>query len=295
MIALAICAIANVARSQAPDGAVAQADQLFKDGRRAAERNDYAHACQFFGESFRLDPAVGTLVNLGDCAEHLGDLERAYQSYSTASARMDAADDRMPRVRERLESIDQRSAKVVLRLEDGAPSGTVVTIDGAAIDPHKTPVHLAKGSHAILATAVGYRGARYNLVVAEGEVRSLDVSAGAQLEAELPTTPTESPHARATWMKPISITAMGLGVASLWVGSLAGLVAIDRRDVQRDNCDSRGCSQAGVDAAHDGTTWANVSTVTFIAGAALLAIGVTLFAVSVAMTPHGVVVGGRFQ
>jgi len=140
-------------------------------------------------------------------------------------------------------------------------------------------------------TAVGFRGKRYDVSLNEGEKRSLHVTPGAPLEAELPTMPAGAPGTGtghgASWAMPLAITSLGLGVASVWVGSLAGVMAIDRRDVQRAQCDAADvCTQEGVDAAHDGATWAGVSTASFIAGGALLAFGGALVVVSL-VTHHG--------
>jgi hypothetical protein len=289
--------------AHADDTAVSRADRFFKDGRRAAEHGDFGEACKLFEESFRLDPGVGTLVNLGDCAEHLGDLERAYGYYHTASARMTEGDDRLARVHERLESIDRRAAKVALQLDADAPQGTVITLDGDTVDAHKMPLHLLKGGHIVLVTAVGYRGARYNLDVTEGEIRALHVTPGPALEAVLPGSIVQTEVRPSGWMKPASVSVLGLGVAAVWVGSLAGLMAIDRRDVQSANCNAQSvCNVMGVDAAHDGATWATVSTATFITGAVLLALGTTLFIVSLAskrraaaVSMGGMSIGGHFE
>jgi len=283
----------------ADGGAIARADSLFKDGRRAADRGDYARACSLFEDSFRLDPGIGTLVNLGDCAEHLGELERALGYYRTAFARMPEKDDRAPRVRERIENIEAHAAKLVLHVEPDAPDATVVTIDGRVEPRHEGPLHVRKGAHVVLVTAVGYRGKRYDVNVGEGEVHSLHVTPGPALEAELPTgvAPTPAPvaavpAARGSWATPFAISALGLGVASAWVASLAGLMAIDRRDVQRAACDAAGtCTQTGVDAARDGATWATVSTATFVASGALLALGGVLLVVSFTRAKPSVIVG----
>ena len=297
--------------ARADGDAVGRADKLFKDGRRAAEHGDYAHACKLFEESFRLDPGVGTLINLGDCAEHLGDMERAWNYYRTAYARMPENDDRAPRVHERVENIEQHAAKVAIHLDEGAPDGTVVTVDGAVVGSLGAPLHLAKGAHVVLVTAVGYRGKRYDVVVRDGEIRVLRVTPGTALEAEVPTEltqhPARAPSPRATsWTRPVGVASMGLGLAGIWVGSLAGLMAIDRRDVQRTQCDATdACTSAGLDAAHDGATWATVSTAAFIAGGALLALGGALVVVSLAgharpnvtlgVGPRGLVFGGTFE
>ncbi len=44
----------------------AAAEALFRSGRVAIEKGDYASACPKFEESSRLDPAVGTTCNLPD-------------------------------------------------------------------------------------------------------------------------------------------------------------------------------------------------------------------------------------
>jgi hypothetical protein len=310
---LVVACLCAGATARADGGAVARADRLFKDGRRAAERRDYAQACRLFEDSFRLDPGVGTLINLGDCAEHLGDLERAYGYYRTAYARMADNDDRAPRVRDRVSHIEQHSAKVTVHLEPDAPEGTVVTIDNRVEPSRGAPIHLAGGTHVVLVTAVGYRGKRYEVRLAEGDSRSLHVSPGAVLEAELPTGAAgpapraQAPSRGAPWARPVAITAMGFGVAGVWVGSLAGVMAIDRRDVQAGQCDaSNVCTQAGVDAAHEGAAWATVSTAAFVAGGVLLAAGAALLVVSLAahagkpnvtvgLGPGGALLRGSFE
>ncbi len=223
---------------------------------------------------------------------------------------MSETDDRAPHLRERIENIEQHAAKIALHLDDGAPTGTVVTVDGLVVASLEAPLHLAKGAHVVLVTAVGYRGKRYDIVVRDGEIRVLRVSPGAPLEEELPTSsPPAAVHASAAssshWTRPVGVVAMGLGAAGIWVGSLAGMMAIDRRDVQRAQCDAtNACTAAGLGAAHDGAAWADVSTVGFIAGGAVLAVGAALVLVSLAthgarasvgLGPASLVVRGSFQ
>jgi hypothetical protein len=303
-VALVVAVVVASATAHAED-AVTRADLLFKDGRRAAERGDYAQACKLFDQSFSLDPAVGTLVNLGDCAEHLGDLERAYGYYQTAEARMAEGDDRLPRVKSRLENIDEHAAKVALRLDTSAPASTVITVDGLAAATHERPIHLAAGAHVILVTAVNHRGTRYAIQVTEGEIRAVEVSPGPELDAVLPTAGgAGATRTRPSWMKPTGIAVLGVGLGTVWLASLAGIVAIDRRDVQNANCTPSGCNAMGVDAASTGNAWAAASTATFIVGGALLAAGIVLLTLgwskhtahtaTVAVLPKGLSVAGSF-
>jgi hypothetical protein len=53
------------------------AETLFREGREAVKRGDYAVACPKFEESQRLDPANGTLLNLALCEEGWGHVDDA--------------------------------------------------------------------------------------------------------------------------------------------------------------------------------------------------------------------------
>src|SRR5690349_15059097 len=50
------------------------ADALFEAGRAAAKRGDFKEACEKFAESERLDPAPGTVFNLAECHNSLGEI-----------------------------------------------------------------------------------------------------------------------------------------------------------------------------------------------------------------------------
>ena len=67
-----------LARPALADG---DASRLFAEGRELAKRGDHAAACQAFIESYALEPAVGTLLNLARCDEELGAPARAWVKY----------------------------------------------------------------------------------------------------------------------------------------------------------------------------------------------------------------------
>ena len=87
---LSIVGIVFFARSataqSSPSDASVAAEALFSAGRADVERGDYASACPKFADSQRLDPAPGTLINLADCEEHVGQLARAWQHWREAIA-----------------------------------------------------------------------------------------------------------------------------------------------------------------------------------------------------------------
>jgi len=64
----------------------ATAETLFDEGRRLLVQNKLPEACSKFAESQRLDPAIGTQLNLGDCYERTGRLASAWAQFREASA-----------------------------------------------------------------------------------------------------------------------------------------------------------------------------------------------------------------
>jgi len=254
-----------------------EADRIFDQGRKAADRGDYPEACRLFTSSFRLDPAIGTLLNLGDCSHHQGLLQEAFDYYDAARSRMKETDDRLPLLRERIRRLEQDGGRLALRLGGTAPSSTVVTLDGVVFDPKRAGmVRVSKGPHVILVTAVGYRGSKYTLEVGAGETKNLDIGPGEELEVVLPGAPpgeaeTASPG-RA--LRITGATALVVGVAGLWTGSIAGVVALERKAVQSRNCNAQNvCNAEGVDAGQSGSRWTTVSIVTLASGAGVTVLG----------------------
>src|SRR5450432_3403221 len=73
-IGLATMAAPSFAR--ADDSAAAQA--LFDQGKKAMAALNYAEACPKLEESYRLQEALGTLLNLADCYQRQGKLASAW-------------------------------------------------------------------------------------------------------------------------------------------------------------------------------------------------------------------------
>lgn len=278
------CALAFAA---APARASDEADRLFQLGRRASEMGKYSTACSLFRESYRLEPAVGTLLNLGDCEEQQNHLAAALDYYRTALSRMSVTDDRLGPLRVRIEAVEGRAGRLELRLGEGAPQESMITIDGEPVTPEKlrTPLVLPAGGHLVQVTAVGYRGSRQTVDITAGGKKSLTVWPGPQLDVnELALAVDDraqeadrESHART--MRLVGWSAAGLGVASLWVGSVTGLFAIDREATRHDNCDAQNaCNATGVAAAQSGKTFATVATITLAAGIVGVGAGVYLVA-----------------
>ena len=82
-----------------------KADALFKQGKKLAAEKKYAEACPAFEQSMKLDPAIGTQLNIAKCYEDWGLLGKALVAYRAAEKMAhDAKDDREPKIK----AIDRR-------------------------------------------------------------------------------------------------------------------------------------------------------------------------------------------
>src|SRR3954465_1173150 len=82
----AILALATGARAEPTEADKAAAETLFVDARKLFQAGRYVEACQSLAESQRLDPGIGTLLNLGRCYEKLGRTASAWSTYREAAA-----------------------------------------------------------------------------------------------------------------------------------------------------------------------------------------------------------------
>jgi hypothetical protein len=154
---------------------VAAARELFHVARRAAEANDYATACPKFQESYTLDPAVGTLLNIADCDRRAGRIATAWTKFKLALEQLAADDDRRPSVQRVAFELEQRVPKLTFSLGGDAPTGCSVERDGATIEAESFGVSLPvdPGEHVIVVKAPGYAGRRYEFAISEGQSKEV--------------------------------------------------------------------------------------------------------------------------
>jgi hypothetical protein len=117
-----------------------------------------SEACPKFAESYRLDPATGTLLNLAHCHESQGKLATAWLEFSRALplARRDGRDDRVRFAQERLAIIEPKLSYLTV-VAPPEPSDLEVHVDDAALPPAAigVPTPVDAGDHMIVARAPG--------------------------------------------------------------------------------------------------------------------------------------------
>lgn len=275
-----------VAYAQAPSSAdSATADKLFREGRAAADAGDFSTARDRFMESERLEPAPGTLLNIAECELHLGQLVSAREHFELAASGFPKGDNRRTIAAGRASQIEKRLAHVTLRLPEGAPAGTVVARNGVPVEASTLgqPMLADPGNLELVVTAPGRAPKTTTLTLVEGQVveQALLVGEAASVAPPQPPPPSDAvpqPSPTSYPLRPVGFVVGGVGVAGLVVGSITGLLALDKASTVKSHCNTStwACDSQGVDAGSSGGTLATVSTVSFIAGAALVGVGAYL-------------------
>lgn len=142
------------------------AEQAFREGRRLLQEGKIADACAAFEQSQKLDPALGTLLNLADCEGLLGHDAKAYGLWQEVlgwSRRAKHAE----REQVALQKLSALRGKVALVVID-APPEAKTEVDGQPVVAG-TQVPLAPGAHEVVVT-VGDEVRRQRLEVKAGEL-----------------------------------------------------------------------------------------------------------------------------
>jgi hypothetical protein len=267
--------------TSASAGDSVSAEAMFQAGREAAVRGDYREACAKFAESQRLDPAPGTLINLGDCKEHLGLFASAWGYYREAADRL-AGDKRAEGLKARVAAIEPRLSRLTLTLAPGAPGEARILRDDAAVGAASLGVAMPidPGEHVVVVTAPGREPRRYVVTIGEAESPALALEAGAASREITPPPPPPSlppPPPSPGSGRTVGFVIGSLGVASLAAAGVTGVMTIQRKGTVKAECPAQVCrSSVGIDAAAQGTTLSLVSTVTFATGLVGLGVGAYL-------------------
>jgi hypothetical protein len=252
------------------------AEALFRQGREAIAKGDFAAACPKFVESQRLDPSVGTLMNVAECEEHEGRVASAWERWHEAMDQLlHASDDRVATARAHLAALEPRLPKLVVRLPPDLPEGQV-TRDGVRLGPAAigVAVPVDPGEHRLTLSVPGHETRDRAVRLVEGQTLEVSLTAGAPAaEPSAATRSTEPTSTRRT----LGWSALGLAGAGLATALVSGALAAHDRSVVDAECDaSRACSQRGLDAARAGRTWLVVNATSVVLALVATGIGVLL-------------------
>lgn len=297
------------ATASAGDGGAAQA--LFDKAVADLTQGNAGAACPGFAESQRLDPRPGTLFALADCEVALGLIASAlghYHEYVGWVSRLpqesqDRHAERVALARVQIEALQPKVPTLTLVLSPTAPAGLVVERDGVPLQGAALGVALPidPGEHVIVAHAPGMPDERHTVRVEAGESKRLELPLRAMpppSTAPPVNEPTKAPPAEPppaddmSTQKTLGYVAAGIGGVGLLVGTVTGVLVLDRKTTVDRYCDGNVCeNEEGKRAAESGQALAAVSTIAFGIGIAGLATGITLVLTAPEEKPRGAWLG----
>ncbi len=256
---------------------------------------DYASACPKLAESQRLDPGVGTLLNLGACYEKNGQTASAWVTFKGAAAAARAAQesDREEFARATAARLEPALARLSIDVPPGASTdGLVIEQDGQVLPPAtwRTPVPVDPGEHVVEASAPGKKRFRQKVTVTAAMAMHVSVP---QLETDdarppVPAAPpagvapaAEAPsRARASASRVPVWGSYGAGAVGLAVGATFGALTLATKSTLDGNCTDRRCppsQQSNVSTLSRDSWIANAGFGVAIVGAA---VGTTLLVIN---------------
>ncbi len=218
-----------------------------------------------------------------------------------------------------LVEIEQSMPSIVVTAKDASGMDAIavkVIADGVvlATSLDGKALVLDPGVHAMRFEMTGATPIERQVVVHEGQkAQPVEITLDANPPKPRPGDPTQTPtqggeqvpppESRSSSMKWAGLGLMGVGVVSVGLGSVFGLVAGGKWSDAKDQC-GPGCGpgSSAYDSRSAARTDATISTVSFVAGGLLVAGGATLWLlapkenakVAVSIAPNGVLLHGTF-
>ncbi|AKU94700.1 hypothetical protein AKJ09_01364 [Labilithrix luteola] len=296
-LATAVASLSTAASARAENEAPAEA--LFIEAKRLVAAGDYAAACPKFAESNRLDRAAGTMIHLADCYEKNHQLATAWATYREAAsaAKNLGRLDWQRLALARAEALDTKVGRLTIEVTEPADK-IEVRRDGVLVSSASwgTPLPLDAGRHTIEATAAGRQPFTTTVTTTDDGVVSrvtIPKLAVAPAEADTREVPAEkasiaSSQASQSNQKTWGYVVGGVGLVGLAVGTVAGLVAIEKNADATRVCPNDGVcpSEAAIHDSDTAKTFGTISTIALVAGGAAVVTGLVLVLTSPSSPKH---------
>lgn len=277
---------------------LATAESLFTEGRKLMEEKKYDEACPKLEESYRIDEAQGTLLNLAVCHEEQGKIATAWGEFKVAYslARKSNQTERIAFAKEHIDALEPRIPKVRINVpKEAQVKGLAITRNGSEVQQGGwgVPIAVDPGELVIEAKAPGYEPFQRKMNIAEKQAATIDIPVLKKAPKAAPEVapkgePKREPEkvtkeastddaSLATW----GWIAGGVGVVGLGVGTFFGLDALGKTDDYDKSCpkpDSgpRICTAEDEKLYNDANDSALYSSIGFGVGGALLVTGIVL-------------------
>jgi hypothetical protein len=220
---------AGSARAAQPDET--RAEERFREGERLYEAKDFRGAALALQDSQRLDPQLGTLINLALCHEALGHVATAIQQFEIAATWAAARKqvEREQYARQHAADLSKHASVVHLSLPDNSRD-YAIALDGEPIAPSRwaMPIFVDAGGHSVHVSAPGMQSIELPLVIALGpsdQTLAIPALVPERKPLQVPAPPAPAPEEGGDTRRPLGLVAGGVGVVALSLASY--LVARD--------------------------------------------------------------------
>ena len=301
----------SLAQTSAADKATAQA--LFDEGKRLMDAGQVAQACPKFADSERLDPGVGTMLNLAVCYEKNGQTASAWATYKdAASAAANAGEAaREKYARDHASALEPSLAKLTVAVATPV-DGLQVRRDGEAVPAASFGLALPidPGDHTVTASAPHYKPWSATVTVAKSASASVQIPAlepapepkpapgpippPAPAPAPGTANPAQpqtviiyqgEPQRRGGANRFWGVFSIVTGVVAMGTGTVFGFIAKSQWDKSNNGSDNNGasdcindvCTASGIQHRQDAQNIANIAQWVFIGGAVVAVGGIVLY------------------
>jgi hypothetical protein len=256
----------------APTEDVAEASRLFQEAKELIDQGRFAEACPKLDRSRRLDPQVGTTLNLAFCYERLGKTASSWSTWldgaTEAAARGQAAREAL--ARRMAAQLETRLLRVTILVDRQPGLQTIdLRLDGVSIPKTQwgAPTPVDPGVHWVQATADGKRPWLTTIEVDDQHVPIVRVT----VLHDLSEPPEESPGGGGRGLAPRRVGAValaGAGIAALAGMTVLGLLA--KSSYQTLDCVGTSCLPQGLADRDRAYTEAGLATAAGVTAAAAL-------------------------
>jgi hypothetical protein len=200
VLALVVLGAGFWGRAASAQGAnPALAEALFQEGRQLMDAGSYAEACRKFAESQRLDPGLGTLLNLATCHERYGRIASAWAELTEALgiARREKRKDVQKFATDHLAALQTKLSRATISVpkENDLPD-LALTLDGRELGRPAwgTAAPIDPGEHALVATAPGRKTWAWSFSIGQtAEQKRVEVPALEETPPEPAARPAPGP------------------------------------------------------------------------------------------------------
>jgi serine/threonine-protein kinase len=282
----------------------AGAEKLFTEARKLIDAGKYAEACPKLADSQKLDPGVGTLLNLAQCYEKMGKTATAWATYheAAAAARANGQADREKRAAHAADSLEPNLPKLTVTVPDAAADkGVEVKRNGTPVPKSLWGVSepVDPGEYVIEAHAAGRRPWSTRVKAEAGRATAvilppLDESATAPAATSPPpdpsptTAPPPTPRDSSSSLETTSsglhgqrlaaVVAGGVGFVAAGIGTVLAFSANSTYNSTNPHCTPDNfCDPQGIDDRNTAMQRGRIATGLLIGGGVAFGAGVALW------------------